>query len=73
MPFLGPALIVVRAICRHPGSPSRGDRPIDLGWAPAVRSQGPRDTLVRLDGLVWIMPLLAVPVLIHALRFFWRW
>jgi hypothetical protein len=23
--------------------------------------------------LVWIMPLAAVPVLIYALRFFWRW
>jgi hypothetical protein len=23
--------------------------------------------------LVWILPLVAVPVLIYALRFFWRW
>ena len=23
--------------------------------------------------LVWIMPLAAVPILIYALRFFWRW
>jgi hypothetical protein len=23
--------------------------------------------------LVWIMPILAVPTLIYALRFFWRW
>ena len=23
--------------------------------------------------LTWIMPLAAVPVLIYALRFFWRW
>ena len=23
--------------------------------------------------LIWIMPLAAVPVLIYALRFFWRW
>ena len=23
--------------------------------------------------LVWIVPLAAVPVLIYALRFFWRW
>lgn len=23
--------------------------------------------------LVWIVPLLAIPVLVYALRFFWRW
>ena len=23
--------------------------------------------------LVWIVPLIAVPILIYALRFFWRW
>ena len=23
--------------------------------------------------LVWIVPLAAVPILIYALRFFWRW
>jgi amino acid permease len=23
--------------------------------------------------LVWIMPLVAVPILVYALRFFWRW
>jgi hypothetical protein len=23
--------------------------------------------------LVWILPLAAVPILIYALRFFWRW
>jgi hypothetical protein len=73
---------------------------IDLGWAPAVRDEGPAmhwygwtaSTLVgaailglaatllpesvtkRIPlSLVWILPLVAVPILIYALRFFWRW
>jgi hypothetical protein len=73
---------------------------VDLGWAPAVRDQGPAMywygwTATTLIGaavlgfiasklpaditrriplsLVWIMPLLVIPILIYALRFFWRW
>jgi hypothetical protein len=73
---------------------------IDLGWAPAVRDEGPAMywygwTVTTLIGaailglvatwlpesttkkiplsLVWIMPLVAVPILVYALRFFWRW
>lgn len=79
----------------HPGT-----NRIDLGWAPAVRDQGPAMhwygwTAATLIGagalgliatrlpesvmkkiplaLVWIAPLAVVPVLIYALRFFWRW
>jgi hypothetical protein len=73
---------------------------VDLGWAPAVRDEGPAmywygwtattligaaviallatrlpDSAIRRIplSLVWIMPLAAVPILIYALRFFWRW
>lgn len=79
----------------HPGT----DR-VDLGWAPAVRDEGPAmywygwtaSTLLGaavLGGLatllpanvtrrvplalVWIMPLLMLPILIYSLKFFWRW
>ncbi len=79
----------------HPGT-----NRVDLGWAPAVRDQGPAMywygwTATTLIGsavlgllatmlpenvtrkiplsLVWILPLVAVPILIYALRFFWRW
>ena len=79
----------------HPGT-----NRVDLGWAAAVRDQGPAmywygwtaSTLlvagvlglaaVKLPesvakkiplSLVWIMPLVAIPILVYALRFFWRW
>jgi hypothetical protein len=79
----------------HPGT-----NRLDLGFAPAVRDQGPAMywygwTVTMLIGgavlgfiatklpesvvrkiplsLVWIVPLAMVPVLIYALRFFWRW
>jgi hypothetical protein len=79
----------------HPGTGR-----LDLGWAPAVKDEGPAMywygwTVATLLGagvlgliaaklpesatrriplaLVWIAPLAAVPVLIYALRFFWRW
>jgi hypothetical protein len=79
----------------HPGTGR-----LDLGWAPAVRDEGPAMhwygwTAVTLLGagvlgllaaklpesatrriplaLTWITPLVALPVLIYALRFYWRW
>jgi hypothetical protein len=79
----------------HPGT-----NRVDLGWAPAVRDEGPAmywygwtattligsavlgllatmlpENLIRKIplSLVWILPLAAVPILIYALRFFWRW
>jgi hypothetical protein len=79
----------------HPGT-----NQIDLGWAAAVRDQGPAMywygwTATTLIGsavlglaasslprnltrkiplsLTWITPLAVIPVLIYALRFFWRW
>jgi hypothetical protein len=79
----------------HPGT-----NRVDLGWAAAVRDQGPAMhwygwTATTLIGsavlgfiatllpqhvtrkiplsLTWIVSLAAVPVLIYALRFFWRW
>jgi len=79
----------------HPGS-----NRIDLGWAPAVKDEGPAMywygwTATTLIGagilgmlatmlpermvrsiplsLVWIVPLAMIPILIYALRFFWRW
>jgi hypothetical protein len=79
----------------HPGT-----NRLDLGWAPAVRDQGPAmywygwtmstllvagvlglaavklpESLVKKIplSLVWIVPLAAIPVLVYALRFFWRW
>ena len=79
----------------HPGT-----NRVDIGWAPAVRDQGPAmywygwtaSTLlvagllglaaVKLPenivkkiplSLVWIVPLAAIPILVYALRFFWRW
>ena len=79
----------------HPGT-----NRVDLGWAPAVRDEGPAMywygwTATTLIGaavlglvatklpestarkiplaLTWILPLAAVPILIYALRFFWRW
>jgi len=79
----------------HPGT-----NRVDLGWAAAVRDEGPAmywygwtaSTLVgsailgafatmlpesvirRIPlSLVWILPLAAIPVLVYALRFFWRW
>ena len=79
----------------HPGT-----NRVDLGWAAAVRDQGPAmywygwtaSTLVVAGllglaavklpesiikkiplSLVWIVPLAAIPILVYALRFFWRW
>ena len=79
----------------HPGT-----NRVDIGWAAAVRDQGPAmywygwtaSTLlvagllglaaVKLPesivkkiplSLVWIVPLAAIPILVYALRFFWRW
>lgn len=79
----------------HPGTGR-----IDLGWAAAVRDEGPAmhwygwtaNSLIGaalLGGLaamlpeplsrrippalVWVVPLLAIPFLIYALRFYWRW
>ena len=79
----------------HPGT-----NRVDLGWAAAVRDQGPAMhwygwTATTLIGsavlgllatllpqqvarkiplsLTWIVPLAVIPVLIYALRFFWRW
>ena len=61
----------------HPGT-----NRIDFGWAPAVRDEGPAmywygwtaTTLIgaAVLGLIAAM-LVAVPILIYALRFFWRW
>jgi hypothetical protein len=79
----------------HPGT-----NRMDLGWAAAVKDEGPAmywygwtaNTLIGAGilgmlatmlpenltrkiplSLVWIMPLVAVPILVYALRFFWRW
>jgi hypothetical protein len=79
----------------HPGT-----NKVDLGWAAAVKDEGPAmywygwtaTTLIVAGilgalatmlpenvakkiplSLTWIAPLAAVPVLIYALRFFWRW
>ena len=79
----------------HPGT-----NRVDIGWAAAVRDQGPAmywygwtaSTLLVAGvlglaaaklpesiakkiplSLVWIMPLVAIPILVYALRFFWRW
>jgi hypothetical protein len=79
----------------HPGT-----NRLNLGWAPAVRDEGPAMywygwTATALLGsavlgalatllpdrvtrniplsLVWILPLVALPILIYALKFFWRW
>ena len=79
----------------HPGT-----NKVNLGWAAAVRDEGPAmywygwtaTTLIgaavlglvatRLPestvrkiplALVWITPLAVIPILIYALRFFWRW
>jgi hypothetical protein len=79
----------------HPGT-----NRVDLGWAAAVRDEGPAmhwygwtattllaSTLLGLLAallpqqvarkiplsLTWIVPLAVIPVLIYALRFFWRW
>ena len=79
----------------HPGT-----NRVDLGWAAAVRNEGPAMhwygwTATTLIGagvlgmlatmlpeklarsislsLVWIVPLAMIPILIYALRFFWRW
>ena len=79
----------------HPGT-----NRIDLGWAPAVKDEGPAmywygwvattligaailgmlatmlpEKLVRSIplSLVWIVPLAVIPILVYALRFFWRW
>jgi hypothetical protein len=79
----------------HPGT-----NRLDLGWAAAVKDEGPAMhwygwTATTLIGagvlgvlatmlpeniakkiplsLTWIAPLAVVPVLIYALRFFWRW
>jgi hypothetical protein len=78
----------------HPGT-----NRVDLGWAAAVRDEGPAMhwygwTATTLIGaavlgalatvlpdnvtkriplaLTWIVPLAMVPILIYALRFFWR-
>jgi hypothetical protein len=79
----------------HPGT-----NRVDLGWAAAVRDQGPAmhwygwtaTTVIASAvlgllatmlpqqvtrkiplSLTWIAPLAVIPVLIYALRFFWRW
>ena len=79
----------------HPGT-----NRVDIGWAAAVRDQGPAmywygwtaSTLLVAGvlglaaaklpesiakkiplSLVWIVPLAAIPILVYALRFFWRW
>ena len=79
----------------HPGT-----NRIDLGWAPAVRNEGPAmhwygwtattmlgaaalgfiatllpQSLTRRIplSLVWIMPVVILPVLIYSLKFYWRW
>jgi hypothetical protein len=79
----------------HPGT-----NRVDLGWAAAVRGEGPAmhwygwtaNTLIASAilgaiaailpqhvsrkiplALTWIVPLAMVPILIYALRFFWRW
>jgi hypothetical protein len=79
----------------HPGTGR-----LDLGWAAAVKDEGPAMywygwTATTLIGaaalgliaaklpesaarriplwLVWVLPLAAIPVLVYALRFFWRW
>jgi hypothetical protein len=79
----------------HPGT-----NRVDLGWAPAVKNEGPAmywygwnaTTLIGAAilgtlatmlpeklarsiplSLVWIVPLAVIPILIYALRFFWRW
>src|SRR5262245_54253570 len=79
----------------HPGT-----NRVNLGWAAAVRDQGPAmywygwtATTILASGLLgvlatflpqqvvrkiplsltWIAPLAVIPVLIYALRFFWRW
>ncbi len=79
----------------HPGT-----NDVNLGWAAAVRDQGPAmywygwtaTTLIAAGvlgvlatflpqhivrkvplSLVWIAPLAMIPILIYALRFFWRW
>ena len=79
----------------HPGT-----NRVDLGWAAAVRDQGPAmywygwtastllvagllglaaaklpESIIKKIPLsmVWILPLAAIPILVYALRFFWRW
>jgi hypothetical protein len=79
----------------HPGT-----NRLDLGWAAAVRDEGPAmhwygwtaTTLISSAvlafiatllpqhvtrkiplSLTWIASVAAIPVLIYALRFFWRW
>jgi hypothetical protein len=79
----------------HPGT-----NRMNLGWAAAVRNEGPamywygwtanmligsailgalatflpERFIARIPlSLVWIAPLAAIPILIYALRFFWRW
>jgi hypothetical protein len=79
----------------HPGT-----NRVDLGWAAAVRDEGPAmywygwtaTTLIASAALgviatmlpqhvtrkiplslTWITTLAVIPVLIYALRFFWRW
>ena len=79
----------------HPGTGR-----VNLGWAAAVRDEGPAMywygwTANMLIGgailgllaaklpesatrriplaLVWLVPLAAIPILVYALRFFWRW
>jgi hypothetical protein len=79
----------------HPGT-----NRVNLGWAAAVRNEGPAmywygwtatallapavlgllATLLPAQvarkiplSLTWIAPLAVIPVLIYALRFFWRW
>jgi hypothetical protein len=79
----------------HPGT-----NRLDLGWAAAVKDEGPamhwygwtattligagvlgllatklpESTMRKIPlSLTWITSLAAIPVLIYALRFFWRW
>ena len=48
---------------------------IGAGGARAARhdAAGKHDARKIPLSLIWIVPLAAIPVLIYALRFFWRW
>lgn len=79
----------------HPGT-----NRVNLGWAPAVRNEGPamywygwtattllvsaalgflatllpQNVTRRIPlSLVWILPIVVLPILIYSLKFFWRW
>lgn len=47
---------------------------IGSGLLGLIASLAPQRLTARIPlALVWVVPLAAVPVLIYALRFFWRW